>query len=185
MLFSLYFQLSHKLQKNKQCHHEFLQHILVVLINKLKWCTNREQMGFNTPFILNWRSPLPPLSGPTARAPLFFFLLNNFIHSKNPYCKCTKLDNNEGIYFLKRSLKRQRTSAKSYFQIHNAEKHALASKQQCSTVWNLCSKRGHMTDVLLIIVSTVYTCNRLQMRTTPYIYRINTFSKVNLQSIIV
>lgn len=42
-----------------------------------------------------------------------------------------------------------------------------------------------MTDVLLIIVSTVYTCNRLQMRTTPYIYRINTFSKVNLQSIIV
>lgn len=27
------------------------------------------------PFMLNWRSPRPPLSLPTARAPLFFFLL--------------------------------------------------------------------------------------------------------------
>lgn len=38
-----------------------------------------ELENYSSPFILNWRNPRPPLSGPVARVPgpLFFFLLHH------------------------------------------------------------------------------------------------------------
>jgi hypothetical protein len=47
--------------------------------SKIEWKFNSTGVInlVNQPLMLNWRNPRPFLSGPTARAPLFFFLLHN------------------------------------------------------------------------------------------------------------
>jgi hypothetical protein len=57
-----------------------------------------ERGVFNSPFILNWRSPRLPLSGPTTRVPFFFFLLhcenqNIYVYKCTAICKLPALIN--------------------------------------------------------------------------------------------